>query len=201
MCSVSVEEYLQYAEKYPVWHMKCIRSHTMKMLYRYSTRHVELRDMIGVANTIPQFFEVCRHTRRLVQETLSEKRIHAGNEAATTVIATDDSDTSSIAVMTSTGFTRAEEDEEYCVSWYRRYTRNVDVDFREDTLPCGAVNLGAKVKRDRLLDLKSSFLGSTRGGGGEGDDLWQLGEDEDNCSLFGGFFGSPEDNDDGDVNQ
>lgn len=186
-----LEEYLHYAETYPVWHMKCVRSHIMKMLHRYSSRHVELRDMIGIANTIPQFLEVCQRVRQLVQDTLNDKKMYLNGIEINTV--PDSASSSDVAVMTSCGFPRPVEDEEYCVSWYRRYTRNTDVDFREDNLPCGAVNLGAKVKRDRLLDLKSSFLGSTREGNDDCGDVWQLGEEEDNCSLFGAFFASPDD--------
>jgi tRNA-dihydrouridine synthase 1 len=62
------EEYLRNCLKYPVHHMKCVRSHVMKMLHRYTTVHVELRDMIGVSQTFDAYFEVCNTVRRLMTE-------------------------------------------------------------------------------------------------------------------------------------
>lgn len=166
--------------------MKCVRSHVMKMLHRYSARHVLLRDRIGNANTIPGFLEVCQYVRELVRETLRAKGVQAITAKGVEGTEEEGSGCSQLDV-TSCGFRRADEDAEYCVSWYRRYSRNADVDFREEEnlkLPCGAVNLGAKIKRDRLLNLATSF------NGGGADDLWQLGDDEENCSLFGTFFAS-----------
>jgi tRNA-dihydrouridine synthase 1 len=62
------EEYLQYCAKYPVHHMKCVRSHLMKMLYRYTCRHIELRDLLGMATTLPAYMGVCSRVRELIQE-------------------------------------------------------------------------------------------------------------------------------------
>jgi tRNA-dihydrouridine synthase len=59
LCScVSVEEYLSYCAQYPVHHMKIVRSHVMKMLHRYTTLHVELRDLIGTTYTLEGYMQV-----------------------------------------------------------------------------------------------------------------------------------------------
>jgi tRNA-dihydrouridine synthase 1 len=62
------EEFLHMCEKYPVWHMKCVRSHVMKMLYRYICVHTELRDIIVLSVTLPAYLEVCHHLRTLMQQ-------------------------------------------------------------------------------------------------------------------------------------
>lgn len=62
------EEYLNYCLQYPVHHMKCVRSHVMKMLHRYTTVHVELRDLIGNSHTYDDYFAVCNRVRVLMQE-------------------------------------------------------------------------------------------------------------------------------------
>ena len=62
------EEYLHYCNKYPVHHMKCVRSHIMKMLHRYTTVHIELRDLIGTSHTIDDYFDVCNRVRTLMLE-------------------------------------------------------------------------------------------------------------------------------------
>ena len=62
------EEYLHYCIKYPVHHMKCVRSHIMKMLHRYTTVHIELRDLIGTSHTIDDYFGVCNRVRTLMHE-------------------------------------------------------------------------------------------------------------------------------------
>ena len=38
--------------------MKCVRSHVMKMLHRYTTLHVELRDLIGTSYTLEDYHQV-----------------------------------------------------------------------------------------------------------------------------------------------
>jgi tRNA-dihydrouridine synthase len=59
LCSrVSTEEYLSYCAQYPVHHMKIVRSHVMKMLHRYTTLHVELRDLIGTTYTLEGYMQV-----------------------------------------------------------------------------------------------------------------------------------------------
>jgi hypothetical protein len=55
---VSAEEYLSYCAQYPVHHMKIVRSHVMKMLHRYTTLHVELRDLIGTTYTLEGYMQV-----------------------------------------------------------------------------------------------------------------------------------------------
>ncbi|KAJ1414299.1 hypothetical protein B484DRAFT_454848 [Ochromonadaceae sp. CCMP2298] len=62
------EEFLRLCEQYPVWHMKCVRSHVMKMLYRYICVHVELREMLGMACTVPAYLQICQHVRTLMQQ-------------------------------------------------------------------------------------------------------------------------------------
>lgn len=62
------EEYLHSCLKYPVHHMKCVRSHVLKMLHRYSTVHVEIRDLIGTSHTFDDFFGVCNRVRALMVE-------------------------------------------------------------------------------------------------------------------------------------
>ena len=172
MCVISVisEEYLHHAEQYPVWHMKCIRSHVMKMLYRYIAKHPDqLRDLCGVSCTIPAFLEVCRLARELVAASLLTNGTPLSEVPA-------DSEDHSAAV-------RSAEDTEYSVSWYRRYSRESDA-VAGDV----AIDVEGKVKKDRLLDLKTSFLRSTRDGAPDPDDVWCLGEEEDNCSLFSSLF-------------
>jgi tRNA-dihydrouridine synthase 1 len=61
------EEYLQLATTYPPRHMKAVRSHVQKMLHRYICTHVELRDMIGQAKTMEDFYAVCNHVRELMR--------------------------------------------------------------------------------------------------------------------------------------
>eukprot|EP01034_Spumella_vulgaris_P021335 gene21335-27365_t len=145
------EDYLHYAEQYPVWHMKCIRSHVMKMLYRYIAKHPdELRDLCGMSHTIPAFFEVCRLARELVTNSL------LANGTASDV--PQDSEAYSASVRTA-------EDAEYSVSWYRRYSRQTD-----EVTGGVSIDVEGKVKKDRLLDLKTSFLRSTKDGTPDPDD-------------------------------
>ena len=65
---MQTEEYLNNCLKYPVHHMKCVRSHVMKMLHRYTTVHVELRDMIGLSHTFDDYFNVCNRVRALMED-------------------------------------------------------------------------------------------------------------------------------------
>lgn len=67
-CNSCTEEYLNYCLKYPVHHMKCVRSHVMKMLHRYTTVHVELRDAIQFSHTFEDYFAVCNSVRVLMEE-------------------------------------------------------------------------------------------------------------------------------------
>ena len=53
-------DYLDYAERYTVPHVKILRQHLMKLLYRYISRHEQLREGIMDSNTLPEFREVCR---------------------------------------------------------------------------------------------------------------------------------------------
>lgn len=150
---------MRYAEKYPVWHMKCIRSHVMKMLYRYINVHVELRDMCGLSHTIEQFFGVCRRCRELVTNQLIT------NES------TEDSEY-------SVSWYRR----------YARITEYEGGDDPTTGKPF-EVPYSARNKKDALLDLKSSWIRSTYdsseenvwgGAGGE--------EENGSCSIFASIF-------------
>ena len=170
MANYFVEEYLRYAEQYPVWHMKCIRSHVMKMLYRYINVHVELRDMCGLSHTIEQFFGVCRRCRELVDEQLILKNKELYPQQCT-------------------------EETEYTVSWYRRYARITEYEGGDDPSTGRPFELpySARNKKDALLDLKSSWIHSTYdrsdtenvwGGDAANDDE----DDSGGCSIFASIF-------------
>lgn len=54
------EEYLDLCVTYPTYHMKTVRSHLLKYLYRYHSIHDELRDAIIEASTLEEFQSVCK---------------------------------------------------------------------------------------------------------------------------------------------
>lgn len=57
---------MDFCEKYPVYHYRIIRTHIMKMLFKYSNIHVELRDQLSVSYTIEEFRAVCRLCREFI---------------------------------------------------------------------------------------------------------------------------------------
>eukprot|EP01031_Cornospumella_fuschlensis_P041422 gene41422-50542_t len=57
------EEYLALCKQHPVFHVKIIRSHVIKMLYRYIADSIEIRDMINHCRGIEGYEEVCRVCR------------------------------------------------------------------------------------------------------------------------------------------
>lgn len=147
--------------------MKCIRSHVMKMLYRYINVHVELRDMCGLSHTIEQFFGVCRRCRELVTNQLLMRNEELSPEEAT-------------------------EDSEYNVSWYRRYARITEYEGGNDpaTGKPFEIPYSARNKKDALLDLKSSWIRSTYDDT-DSENLWggAGGESEGaGCSIFSSMF-------------
>lgn len=68
------EEYLDNCEKYPIWHTKIIRSHCMKMLYRYIAENTEIRDVCGVSNSIEDFRKVCQMCREYHASAPADKK-------------------------------------------------------------------------------------------------------------------------------
>lgn len=54
------EEYLELVSQYPVNHMRTIRSHLIKMLYRYICIHTELRLQLIDALNIDDFHDVIK---------------------------------------------------------------------------------------------------------------------------------------------
>ena len=54
------EEYLEYCREYPSWHIKTIRSHVMKFLYRYLCHHADLREKVALSHSIDDFVEACK---------------------------------------------------------------------------------------------------------------------------------------------
>jgi tRNA-dihydrouridine synthase len=57
---IILEQYLDYCELYPVHPPKCVRSHMLKFLYRYTVQHTVLRDMCGVSHTLDDYRNVCK---------------------------------------------------------------------------------------------------------------------------------------------
>lgn len=53
-------EYLSFCKLYPVWHMKCVRSHILKMLYRYICIHTEYREKLALSHSIEDYLNVCK---------------------------------------------------------------------------------------------------------------------------------------------
>lgn len=62
------EEYLTFVERYPVYHNKVVRSHMMKMLFRYINVHVELRDLCSHAIRMEEFKSIVQRCRELIEE-------------------------------------------------------------------------------------------------------------------------------------
>jgi len=60
------EQYLDFCRQYPVHPIKCVRSHLIKMLHRYTVKHTELREMYGTAHTLDEFADVCKICRELI---------------------------------------------------------------------------------------------------------------------------------------
>jgi tRNA-dihydrouridine synthase 1 len=60
------EQYLHLCYTYPVWHIKAIRSHMMKMLHRYISKHTELREQVALAHSIEEFLDICKKCREIV---------------------------------------------------------------------------------------------------------------------------------------
>lgn len=48
-------EYLQECERHKVFHYRTIRSHMQKILFRYCTKHTEIRDSISLAKELGEF--------------------------------------------------------------------------------------------------------------------------------------------------
>lgn len=60
------EEYLHFCNtKYPT-PMKSVRSHLMKMLHRYLTKHTNIRDLLAMSKKWSEFDDVCAHLRKLI---------------------------------------------------------------------------------------------------------------------------------------
>ena len=53
------EEYLEFCKLYPPRHLKTIRSHLMKFLFKYFEVHVEQRNTLGIVNSMEGFEAVC----------------------------------------------------------------------------------------------------------------------------------------------
>jgi tRNA-dihydrouridine synthase 1 len=62
------DEYLDIVSEYPAWHMRTVRSHIHKYLFRYIQKFPEFRDRVGEANEIEQFREICKAIREKVAE-------------------------------------------------------------------------------------------------------------------------------------
>lgn len=63
---ILLEEYLDFCERFPVYHYRIIRSHVMKMLFRYSSKHVEIRDACSTSYVMEDFRRVCRLCRDFI---------------------------------------------------------------------------------------------------------------------------------------
>jgi hypothetical protein len=48
--------------------MRIVRSHTMKMLYRYLAIDTDLRDRLSHSNKLPHFLEACRICRERIEQ-------------------------------------------------------------------------------------------------------------------------------------
>ena len=107
------EEYLDMAAKYPPWHMKTVRSHVQKMLYRYCVKHQALRDLIN-ENVSTEELRVCTEYVRTVQQRDREK-------------VKGDSHSNSVFAGTTTSQAASSEavndhvDEKYMETWYHRH--------------------------------------------------------------------------------
>ena len=90
------DEYLNYCEKYPVYHTKCIRSHILKMLYRYISVHTDIRNNCGNAHTMDDFRALIRDIRQRVADEDAE---------------------GTREILDSNG----EKKDKYWISWYNRH--------------------------------------------------------------------------------
>jgi tRNA-dihydrouridine synthase 1 len=61
------EEYLDFCERYPVYHYRIMRSHIMKMLFKYSAKHSEIRDACSSTYTMEDFRRVCQLCRQFIE--------------------------------------------------------------------------------------------------------------------------------------
>lgn len=59
-------EYLLFASRYPPRHIKIIRGHLMRYLYRYFDQHPEVRNRMGEERTLEGIVALCEELRLLV---------------------------------------------------------------------------------------------------------------------------------------
>ncbi len=63
------EEYLDIVSEYPAWHMRTVRSHVHKFLFRYIQKFPDFRDRVGEAHEIEEFRRITKELRELVGDT------------------------------------------------------------------------------------------------------------------------------------
>ncbi len=56
--SFSPAEYLDIVTEYPAWHMRTVRSHIMKFLFRYMQVFPEIRDAVATADEVVEFKKI-----------------------------------------------------------------------------------------------------------------------------------------------
>lgn len=68
------EQYLELCQQHPVYHSKVMRSHVMKMLYRYHNENTEIRDMCSMGHSIEDFVAVCKACRAFEESCSADKQ-------------------------------------------------------------------------------------------------------------------------------
>jgi len=159
------EEYLDMADKYPTWHMKTVRSHVQKMLYRYCVKHLELREMIN-ANVTTEELRACTRYVREVQKREEEEE-GPGVDPANEGLVDTESIFEEIGKCAITSVNSA-VDEAYTETWYHRHwPAGSHAHAREQGDGCTP---SAVIQKQRLLEANSDeILGTTVEGEEEGD--------------------------------
>jgi hypothetical protein len=152
-----IDEYLDFCERYPVYHIKCIRSHILKMLYRYVSAHEHLRNKCGLCNQVSHFRAFIQEIRDLLT-----------SEEPSAVIETD-------VITVGTSGEKDTKKDKYWITWYNRHRFDTDVNG-------GTSQRKPIVDPDDLLNLKDSFLR----GNGEWEDGEDCGGIFAALGMFGG---------------
>ena len=141
--------------------MKCVRSHVMKMLHRYTCVHLELRDLIGVTTTLPGYFEVCNRVRTLMAEAPSPRDLGEAGELHST----------------------PRSDEYYQCSWYLRYRQAMELNADGEEV---IVQKRVFNSKENMLDLTTSFMND--GCDNNGSEAWGQDTDENGGGIFSSLF-------------
>ena len=153
------EEYLDKAAKYPPWHMKTVRSHVQKMLYRYCVKHLPLRDLIN-DNVTTEELRVCTEYVRTVQREESDMEIGRRD----TVFEGAKHKASNDPI-----------DEKYKETWYHRHwPAGSNLHARESGAGC--TPQAAAEKKKQILLREEEILAT------------QLEGDEDGAGMLAGLF-------------